>query len=314
MVPARPTVLRRRPTSRVRRGRVLRFPGPAADRRFLLTDANAVVIADICRRLDGLPLAIELAAARVTVMSPRQVSEHLDERFRILTRGRRDVLARHQTLRALIDWSHDLLDERERLLFRRSKRLRQRLDARRGDRGRPGADLAGSTSSTCFRRWSTNRSFYASRRARRRAIGSSNRRVSTRESGSTPRPRGTACAEHHLRYLRDRFLAEAEHFEGPDGRSKSTTRWSANSPTFRAALDWALSSGRALLGGELLAAVGNRWGAHELSREGLRALEAFLAVLGDAPARLLARLWTTVSQWSNDFGQGARALQAPNVP
>ena len=87
--------------------------------RFALTDENAPIVADICRRLDGIPLAIELAAARVKMLSPKQLRERLDERFRVLTGGSRDVLPRQQTLRALIDWSHDLLDERERMLFRR---------------------------------------------------------------------------------------------------------------------------------------------------------------------------------------------------
>ena len=64
-------------------------------------------------------MAIELAAARVKMLSPKQLRERLDERFRVLTGGSRDVLPRQQTLRALIDWSHDLLDERERALFRR---------------------------------------------------------------------------------------------------------------------------------------------------------------------------------------------------
>jgi predicted ATPase/class 3 adenylate cyclase len=91
----------------------------AATERFSLTDDNAPIVADICRRLDGVPLAIELAAARVKMLSPRQLRDRLEERFRVLTGGSRDVLPRQQTLRALIDWSHDLLDERERMLFRR---------------------------------------------------------------------------------------------------------------------------------------------------------------------------------------------------
>jgi class 3 adenylate cyclase len=91
----------------------------ASDNRFALTDENAPIVADICRRLDGIALAIELAAARVKILSPRQLRDKLDERFRVLTGGSRDALPRQQTLRALIDWSHDLLDARERILFRR---------------------------------------------------------------------------------------------------------------------------------------------------------------------------------------------------
>jgi predicted ATPase/class 3 adenylate cyclase len=91
----------------------------SADKRFSLSDENAATIADICRRLDGIPLAIELAASRVMLLSPRQLRDRLDERFRTLTGGSRDVLPRHQTLRALIDWSYNLLDPREQSLFRR---------------------------------------------------------------------------------------------------------------------------------------------------------------------------------------------------
>jgi tetratricopeptide (TPR) repeat protein len=80
---------------------------------------NAPFIAQICHRLDGIPLAIELGAARVKVMSVEQISRRLDDRFRLLTGGARTALPRQQTLRALIDWSYDILSEDERLLLRR---------------------------------------------------------------------------------------------------------------------------------------------------------------------------------------------------
>lgn len=86
---------------------------------FALTEENAADVLRICRRLDGVPLALELAAARVRVLSVRQVAQRLDDRFRLLTGGGRTVVARQQTLRALIDWSYDLLGEAERLLLRR---------------------------------------------------------------------------------------------------------------------------------------------------------------------------------------------------
>ena len=92
--------------------------GRAANARFAVTDANAVVVADVCRRLDGIPLAIELAAARLRVLTANQLAQKLDERFRLLTGGDRTALPRQQTMRALIDWSYDLLSQREQLLFR----------------------------------------------------------------------------------------------------------------------------------------------------------------------------------------------------
>jgi predicted ATPase/class 3 adenylate cyclase len=86
---------------------------------FALTITNAPAIAEIGRRLDGIPLAIELAAARAKVLPPEQIAVGLDDRFRLLTGGRRTALPRHQTLLALIEWSHDLLTTAERMLLRR---------------------------------------------------------------------------------------------------------------------------------------------------------------------------------------------------
>lgn len=91
----------------------------AANTRFALTDANARVVTDICRRLDGIPLAMELAAARVKSLSVEQLATMLNERFRLLTGGGRTSLRRQQTLRAMMDWSYDLLSENERTVFKR---------------------------------------------------------------------------------------------------------------------------------------------------------------------------------------------------
>jgi predicted ATPase/class 3 adenylate cyclase/DNA-binding CsgD family transcriptional regulator len=86
---------------------------------FVVTDDNAATVADICRRLDGMPLAIELAAARVRSLSVTDILTGLQDRFRILTGGVRTAVRRQQTLRASVDWSHALLTEIERVLFRR---------------------------------------------------------------------------------------------------------------------------------------------------------------------------------------------------
>jgi predicted ATPase/class 3 adenylate cyclase len=91
----------------------------AAQPAFAVTDQNAVVVGEVCRRLDGIPLAIELAAARVRALSVENIAARLNDRFRLLTSGSRTALPRQQTLRALIDWSYDLLDERERAVLRR---------------------------------------------------------------------------------------------------------------------------------------------------------------------------------------------------
>lgn len=91
----------------------------AAVPRLTFSDAHAPAIARICRRLDGIPLAIELAAVRVKVLPVEQIALRLDDRFRLLTGGGRTALPRHQTLRAAIDWSHELLTEAEKTLLRR---------------------------------------------------------------------------------------------------------------------------------------------------------------------------------------------------
>ena len=90
-----------------------------AKNSFVLDERNAYSVAQICRRLDGIPLAIELAAARIKVLSVDEIAARLDDRFSLLTAGSRTAVPRHQTLRATIDWSHDLLTKPERVLFRR---------------------------------------------------------------------------------------------------------------------------------------------------------------------------------------------------
>src|SRR5262249_16327165 len=86
---------------------------------FRVGDDNAGPGPEICERLDGMPLAIELAAARVRALSPIEILDSLHDRFRLLTGGARTAVRRQQTLRASVDWSHALLTETERILFRR---------------------------------------------------------------------------------------------------------------------------------------------------------------------------------------------------
>jgi predicted ATPase/class 3 adenylate cyclase len=91
----------------------------AARPGFALDGTNAGAVAEVCRRLDGIPLAIELAAARTVAMTPGEIAALLDERFRLLTGGRRSGVERHQTLRAAVDWSYSLLMDAERTVFDR---------------------------------------------------------------------------------------------------------------------------------------------------------------------------------------------------
>ena len=105
---------------------------------FTISTANAEAVDEICRRLDGVPLAIELAAARIPAMSPAEIAARLDERFRLLTGGPRAAVERHQTLRATIDWSFSLCSPDREAHLRSTRRLLRdlRLERRRSRRGR----------------------------------------------------------------------------------------------------------------------------------------------------------------------------------
>ena len=95
------------------------FSAQSARQDFAITAENATSVAQICRRLDGLPLAIELAAARVRAMTTVEILEHLDDRFRLLTGGSRMAVPRQRTLEAAVSWSYELLSRPDRLLFAR---------------------------------------------------------------------------------------------------------------------------------------------------------------------------------------------------
>ena len=91
----------------------------AVNPKFRVTNENAPALAEVCLRLDGIPLAVELAATRTKILSVEKIYERLDDRFNLLTGGKRTALPRQQTLRALIDWSYDLLSENEKILWSR---------------------------------------------------------------------------------------------------------------------------------------------------------------------------------------------------
>jgi predicted ATPase len=126
---------------------------------FELTPANAQIVAEICQRLDGIPLAIELAAARVPVLSVGEILQRLGDRFRLLTGGRRTAVPRQQTLQALIDWSWDLLPEDDRRLLRRlsvfSGGWTLRLPRRSAARPQTLGWRADSLASRCLTCWSS---------------------------------------------------------------------------------------------------------------------------------------------------------------
>ena len=97
---------------------------------FDIDSGSAAAVGEIGRRLDGIPLALELAAARVATLQPGEIAKLLDERFRLLTGGRRRSVERHQTLRATVDWSYSLLSDIERSVFDRLGVFSGSFDAR----------------------------------------------------------------------------------------------------------------------------------------------------------------------------------------
>src|SRR5258706_12871389 len=105
---------------------------------------NLPAIAAICRRLDGIPLAIDLAATHVATLGLQQVAASLDDRFGMLTGGRRTALPRHQTLRATMDWSYELLPEPERLVLRRLAVFAGDFTAEGGRLGAPDSEIGAS--------------------------------------------------------------------------------------------------------------------------------------------------------------------------
>jgi predicted ATPase/DNA-binding CsgD family transcriptional regulator len=248
---------------------------------FLVTPDNADAIAQICRRLDGIPLAIELAAARARVLTPRQIAARLDDRFSLLTDGSRIALPRQRTLRATIDWSYDLLAEPEQAMLRRlavfaggctleavetvASDLGDTLDllGRLVDKSLVTADLSGVESR--YSLLETIRAYALERLT---------------EGGEA-----AATRDRHAAY----FLALAERIEpelhGPD-QAVWVDRLEAENDNFRAAFAWTLGAGDdPVTTVQLAAALGWFWFVRSYLSE-TRWLEAALAATDDSTADL----------------------------
>jgi predicted ATPase/class 3 adenylate cyclase len=276
----------------------------AVDRQFALTDENAPDVAEICRRLDGIALAIELAAARIRVLSPRQLRERLDERFRVLTGGSRDVLPRQKTLRALIDWSHDLLDERERILFRRlgifvnGFTLEAAAAVASGD-ALDELDVFDALASLVDK--SLVLAEPAGNELRYRLLEST--RVYAREKLAAAGELG-ALETRHLGYWRD-FFAGAKAREAVDLHDLLATELE----DVRAALDRAAEGLASVAGAELLDAIWATWGIIGLYSEGTARIQSLLALIGAQEFGLRARLSNALSVLAANSGRTAQAFE-----
>jgi predicted ATPase/DNA-binding CsgD family transcriptional regulator len=286
----------------------------AADNRFAFTDDSAPVIADICRRLDGIPLAIELAAARVKVLSLPHLAERLNERFKILTGGSRSALPRQKTLSALIDWSYDLLTPKEQMLFNRAGIFAGgfSLDAAtpvcsgHGIEAAEVLDLLTSLTDKSLIMADTGcvqERYHFLESTRAYALG--------KLTEASERER---LARRHAEHYRDQSQKADKGFG-----MGSTFAWLADVEleldNYRAVLEWALTDGHdGALGGAVAGALGRLWYVGGLAVEGRYWIDRAQAGLDEsAHPQVAARLWLALSNLSSgkrehDCAERARAL------
>ncbi|MFF7872029.1 BTAD domain-containing putative transcriptional regulator [Streptomyces qaidamensis] len=242
-------------------------------------DADAVLrdeqaVAEICRRLDGLPLAIELAAARLRMLTPRQIADRLDDRFRLLTSGSRTALPRQQTLRAVVDWSWDLLDDAERTMLREVSVFAGGWDLAAAEAvcSGPAAELTGALVDKSL--------VVAAAGADGGSCGMRYRMLETiheyavERAADTPRVRATAELRHRAWA---RALAErAEPLLRSAGQLPWISRLEAELDNIRAALDRALAAGEEAEAAALALAMGWFWWLRNYRHEGMEWLDRTL--------------------------------------
>jgi predicted ATPase/class 3 adenylate cyclase len=271
----------------------------AADTRFVLTDDMVPIVAGICRHLDGIPLAIELAAARVKVLSIPNLAQRLNERFKILTGGSRDLLPRQKTLSALIDWSYNLLTAQEQQLFTRLGIFAGgfSLDAVTAVYGGDGLDeiksfdLLASLADKSLVVADTSGEF------ERYRLLESTAAYALDKLALGERAR---LARRHAEYYR----VQADAADERDSTG-STLAWIASVDleldNYRAALEWALTQGNdAVVGGAIAGALSRLWYAGGLAVEGRYWIGLALERVSDAEhPRIAAKLWLTLSYFSS---------------
>ncbi|MBV8374260.1 MAG: LuxR family transcriptional regulator, partial [Candidatus Eremiobacteraeota bacterium] len=271
-----------------------------ADRSFTLSDDTAPIVADICRRLDGIPLAIELAAARVKVLSVPHLAERLNERFKILTGGSRSALPRQKTLHALLDWSYDLLTPQEQLLFARLGIFASGfgLDAATNVCGGDGLDeieildLLGSLTDKSLVVADTS-----GEHERYRLLESTAAYALEKLGASGERE---ALARRHAEYFRDQALT-ADECSGTGSIFAWVAGVELELDNDRTALAWALTQGNdAVLGGAIAGALSGLWLNAGLAVEGRYWISLALEQVNDAEQpRIAARLRLALSAFSS---------------
>ena len=270
---------------------------------FRLTEATAGAVAQICVRLDGMPLAIELAAARVRTLAPSQIAARVDDRFRFLAGSRRAAVPRHRTLRAAMDWSYDLLTQRERTLLSRLSVFAGRwtLDAAEaicagGDI--PAEDVLDGLTSL------TDKSLVTAE-----PLGDEVRYglLETVRQYARERLNETGAADVTRQAHRNWYLRFAERAEaglrGPD-HADWVRRLEADHDNLRAALEWSIARDRGGDGGPRLAwALTWFWLTRGHAAEGREWLERIDAACGVLPPALRAKVWCADGALAERLGE-----------
>jgi predicted ATPase/class 3 adenylate cyclase len=288
-----------------------------ADPRFSITPHNAAVVAEICARLDGIALAIELAAARVKMMSLEQLDARLDDRFRLLIGGSRAYLPHQRTLRALIDWSHDLLDDDERVLFRRLAVFAGGATLAAAEAVCAAAPLADWQILDVLGRLESKSLLVLSEREDEVRFGMldtirSYALEKLEQSGETAATRDrhmAVCLE--LAERADPLLRGAE-------QEQWFERLDAELDNLREAFNWAIAGRRAAEALRMTAALGYYWNRRGLWSEGLERADKALALAApDATPRAYGRALISAGMLAQDLGHyadaGARFARAAEI-
>jgi len=252
----------------------------AVNARFVLTDDNAVLVAHICRRLDGIALAIELAAAQTRALNVRDIARRLDQRFALLRDGRYADPPRQRTLAAAFDWSYALLDEPRQRFFRALGIFAGgfTLDAALEICCDPSADEL------------TALDLLAALADASLVVVDSTEAATRYRLLETTR----AYALERLAELQERHALAARHLEYYRAHA-TEIELESDLEDVRSALTLSLTGGSVSAGAELAATIGVQWEKLGLATEGASRLTAFIAATGDEGPALTARLWTALS-------------------
>ncbi len=264
---------------------------------FTLTPANAPAITDICRTLEGLPLAIELAAARAKALSVHQIRDRLSDRFRLLTGGR----GRHQTLRSTIDWSYDLLSERERMLFRRLCVFAGGFDLLAVHAIWPHGDPLDQMEQLVDKSLVTVEQF-GDEKLRYRLLETLRHYAAERLAKA-----GEEDSARELHFVHYLSLAERAYTQRIEHEAESLAALTADHDDFRLALNWARPRPQELL--RLTSVLGWFWHLCSHYREGGGWLKEALALNPDDRSREKARaLWASsmILSWKGESTQARK--------